>query len=232
MEPAPHNSSRRNQTDPDLIAGLKGPRSPKGCPTRPVQVFIAFGGRMPMLDSPKGCPGQPEGLPYEIVARYNSRLTAQEDNRLATVIVRPSTKLLKLSYLLAAGLAFGIAIYNSRRDEALAWLYIVPALLFIWTAVKHFGRRFQTMTIAGNRLRYESGMLSRSARTLELSRVQDVVVEQSFTQRLLGVGEISIETAGERSRLVMKGIDRPRQVADLILDTAHQGSGEQWSKES
>jgi uncharacterized membrane protein YdbT with pleckstrin-like domain len=144
------------------------------------------------------------------------------------VIVRPSTKLLKLSYVLAAALVFGIAVFNSRRDEALNWLYIVPGLILVWTAVKHFVRRFQTMTIAGSRLRYESGIVSRSTRTLELTRVQDVVVEQTFTQRLLRVGAISIETAGERSRLVMNGIDRPREVADLILDTAHKGTGEEW----
>lgn len=152
---------------------------------------------------------------------------------MATVIVRPSTKLLKLSYVFAILLAVGIGVFNSRREEPpLNWLYVVPALVLVWTAVKHMARRFKTMTIAGSRLRYESGMVSRSTRTLEITRVQDVVVEQTFMQRLLGVGNISIETAGERSRLVMNAIDRPRAVADLILDTAQQGTGEEWQQKS
>jgi uncharacterized membrane protein YdbT with pleckstrin-like domain len=146
------------------------------------------------------------------------------------VIVRPSTKLLKLSYGFAAGLAFGIAVLNSRRDEPLLWLYVFPVLILIWTAIRHFGRRFQTIRIAEGRLHYETGIVSRSTRTLELGRVHDVCVDQSAAQRLLGVGTISIETAGERKQLVMKGIDRPRDVADYILDAARTGSGEQWQK--
>jgi uncharacterized membrane protein YdbT with pleckstrin-like domain len=148
------------------------------------------------------------------------------------VIVRPSTKLLKLSYVLAAALAFGVAVLNSRRDEPLLWLYAVPAAILVWTALRHIGRRFQTITIAEGRLRYETGIVSRSTRTLELSRVHDVCINQTLAQRMLGLGSISIETAGERNQLVMKGIDRPRDVADYILDAARPRAGEQWQKRS
>jgi uncharacterized membrane protein YdbT with pleckstrin-like domain len=148
------------------------------------------------------------------------------------VIVRPSTKLLKLSYVVAILLVLAIAALARDGDESLMWLYLIPALLFVWTAVKHFGRRFQTMTISGGRLRYEAGMISRKTRTLELNRVQDVVVDQTVMQRLMGVGDISIETAGERSRLEMKAVDRPRDIADHILDVARQDTGEQWPTKS
>jgi uncharacterized membrane protein YdbT with pleckstrin-like domain len=133
-----------------------------------------------------------------------------------------------VSYALAVGVAVAVAVYNSGRDEPVNWLYILPALIFIWTAVKHFARRFQVMTLSDGRLRYESGLVSRSTRTLDLTRVQDVSVDQSFGQRLLGIGNISIETAGERGGLVMKAIDRPRQIAEYILDSSRQGTGEQW----
>jgi hypothetical protein len=36
------------------------------------------------------------------------------------------------------------------------------------------------------------------------------------------MGDISIETAGESSRLTMSGIDRPQVVADQILEAAHK----------
>jgi uncharacterized membrane protein YdbT with pleckstrin-like domain len=133
-----------------------------------------------------------------------------------------------VAYAFAVGMASAIAAYNSRRDEPVNWLYLLPALLFVWTCIKHFARRFQVMTLTDGRLRYDSGLVSRSTRTLDLTRVQDVSVDQSFGQRLLGIGNISIETAGERGGLVMKAIDRPRQIADYILDSARQDPGEQW----
>jgi uncharacterized membrane protein YdbT with pleckstrin-like domain len=64
-------------------------------------------------------------------------------------------------------------------------------------------------------------MASRSTRTMEIHKVQDVRVDQSLTQRLLGTGNISIETAGETSRLTLVNIDRPQYVADRILEAAH-----------
>jgi uncharacterized membrane protein YdbT with pleckstrin-like domain len=137
-----------------------------------------------------------------------------------------------VSYALAVGIAVAIAAYNNGRDEPVNWLYAFPALIFVWTAIKHFARRFQVMTLSDGRLRYESGLVSRSTRTLDLHRVQDVSVDQSFGQRLLGIGDISIETAGERGGLVMKAIDRPRQIADYILDSSRQDTGEQWRQQT
>ena len=57
---------------------------------------------------------------------------------------------------------------------------------------------------------------------MEVSKVQDVRVEQTFMDRLLNLGTISIETAGETSRLTMAGMEEPQQVADSILEAAHK----------
>jgi hypothetical protein len=44
---------------------------------------------------------------------------------------------------------------------------------------------------------------------------------------MFGVGNISIETAGESSRLTLEDIDDPQAVANRLLDCAHQGSTSQ-----
>ena len=80
------------------------------------------------------------------------------------------------------------------------------------------------MTLSGDKLRYESGFLSKTTRSIQLSKIQDVRVDQSIAQRMLGAGDISIETAGETSRLTMHNVDRPQEVADYVMDAAHRGS--------
>ena len=75
------------------------------------------------------------------------------------------------------------------------------------------------MTMVGDKLRYETGMLSKATRTIQLSKVQDVTVRQSLGQRIAGVGDLSIETAGESSRLTFPNIDGPQVIADRIIET-------------
>jgi uncharacterized membrane protein YdbT with pleckstrin-like domain len=63
-------------------------------------------------------------------------------------------------------------------------------------------------------------MMSKSTRLIQLPKVQDVRVIQSVGQRMFGVGDISIETAGENSRLVVENLDSPQQLAEQITDLA------------
>lgn len=101
------------------------------------------------------------------------------------------------------------------------WMPVAATALLLWPAAKWLPIRFNVTTLSGDRLRSETGMLSKSTRNLMLSRVQDVGVSQSLFQRIMGVGDIWIETAGVSSRVVLSNIDNPQQVADMLLDVAH-----------
>jgi len=48
-------------------------------------------------------------------------------------------------------------------------------------------------------------------------------VHQRAGQRMFGVGDLSIETAGEASRLTIPEIDRPQQIADYINNLSRSG---------
>jgi uncharacterized membrane protein YdbT with pleckstrin-like domain len=139
------------------------------------------------------------------------------------VVVRPSSKLLKpvytLSFILIA-LAYG---FNNNRTERMDWLVIPPLLLLAWTVFRHVKLRFVSLTIAAKRLRYDVGMLSRSTRTMELAKVQDVHVNQTLFQRMLGLGNLTIQSAGETGQLSINNIDSPHDVAHFILETARKG---------
>jgi uncharacterized membrane protein YdbT with pleckstrin-like domain len=88
---------------------------------------------------------------------------------------------------------------------------------------RHLLNRLTKMTILDDKLRYERGLLSRSTRTILISRVQDVTVHQRVGQRLFGLGDLSIETAGEASRETIVNIDRPKEIADHINELSQKG---------
>ena len=60
---------------------------------------------------------------------------------------------------------------------------------------------------------------------MELAKVQDVRFDQSFGQRIINTGDLSLETAGESSRIVMRSIDNPKVVAEHILELSRQLRG-------
>jgi uncharacterized membrane protein YdbT with pleckstrin-like domain len=99
----------------------------------------------------------------------------------------------------------------------------IPWLLLLWPAVRALRRRLTKTTIAGDRLRYETGVASKSTRNIQLSKIQDVRVDQRLQQRIFNVGDLSIETAGESSRLTIHNVDDPQALADEIMNRVQKG---------
>jgi uncharacterized membrane protein YdbT with pleckstrin-like domain len=146
-------------------------------------------------------------------------------------VIRPTMKFIKLGYaavvvsIVAGAVLFFTMIPPDNEWRNKPWVIAVPALLLIWPIRRHIAQRFTKATIAGDKLRYEVGALSKSTRNISLPKVQDARVDQSVVQRMFGVGNLSVETAGETSRLTMRNVDQPQQVADEILAASHNTAG-------
>jgi uncharacterized membrane protein YdbT with pleckstrin-like domain len=146
-------------------------------------------------------------------------------------VIRPTLKFIKLGYALVLLLIVAcVVLYftmippdNEWRDRP--WILVIPVLLLVWPIRRHIAQRFTKATIAGDKLRYEVGALSKSTRNISLPKVQDARVDQSVVQRMFAVGNLSIETAGETSRLTMRNVDQPQQVAEEILAASHNTTG-------
>lgn len=146
---------------------------------------------------------------------------------MADLTVRPTAKFLKAGAILAGlvFLALEILCVTSWNEAAgTPLIMLVPLLILAWPAVRAINRSFTKAVIAGDRLRYETGITSKSTRTIQLSKVQDVRVDQGLMQRMFNIGDISIETAGETSRLSIPNVDSPQELADEILNRSQHGA--------
>ncbi len=140
--------------------------------------------------------------------------------------IQPTAKFLKAGAVLtgivvlcleAAYLVWGTSVAGT-------WIMVVPLLLLLWPASRAVQRKFTRTVISGDRLRYETGMVSKSTRNIQLSKVQDVRVDQRLAQRIFNIGDLSIETAGETSRLSIFNVDNPQALADEIMNRAQRGA--------
>jgi uncharacterized membrane protein YdbT with pleckstrin-like domain len=141
------------------------------------------------------------------------------------IVVHPTLKFVHAGY--AVSLILILAAFFVQRefwDNAPWWSPLILSLLLLWAATRHIKRLAMKLTVSPDKLRFETGILSKSTRTIQLGKVQDVRVDQSLKQRLVGVGTLAIETAGEASRLVIHDIDQPQALADEIMRRAEFAS--------
>lgn len=146
------------------------------------------------------------------------------------IVIRPSLKLIWAAYTAIALLVVAsVALYSMGLYGNVHWgVALLPAILLLWPMKRHFQNRFTRLILSGDKLCYETGVLARSKRLIQITKVQDVRMDQTLTQRMLGIGNLSLETAGETSRLVLRNVDSPDHAAETILRIAHanaEGSG-------
>jgi putative membrane protein len=140
------------------------------------------------------------------------------------MVIRPTLKMVRFLHWVVFLVALAILIYIQNSPASHDWWWLVfPALILVYATFLQIRRRFTVMTVLGDKLRYETGVLSKSTRNIVVTKVQDVRVEQTLAQRMMRVGDLSIETAGETSRLTILMIDNPQEVADQLLDASHEG---------
>jgi putative membrane protein len=149
------------------------------------------------------------------------------DGTVPDLTIQPTTKFLKAGFLLALVAVIGLEIgclvsWNAAAGTPLIMLF--PPLILLWPAMRAMRRRFIKTVISGDRLRYEVGVTSRSTRNIQLSKLQDVRVDQTMVQRMFNIGDLAIETAGEGSRLVIRHVDHPQALADEIMNRAQRGA--------
>ncbi len=145
-------------------------------------------------------------------------------------VIRPSMKQVKMWYwaaLLVIILAVAVHVWYLMplRNPSWVhqpWLPAVAALMLLVPIRRHIRRQLEKMVITGDKIRYEVGWLSKTTRNIQLSKIQDVRVDRSLGQRLLGVGDIAIETSGETSRLEMDNLDHPQAIADDIIAASQE----------
>jgi uncharacterized membrane protein YdbT with pleckstrin-like domain len=137
------------------------------------------------------------------------------------VTIRPSMKTVWLVYgLVIIIIAACFWVYFTYAPDKPRWLLIIPFVALLTPVNMHLHRRMVTLRFQDDHLTLETGFLSRTRRTVDTAKIQDVTVKQTIGQRLMGVGDLVLESAGEGSRMAIANLDRPREIADAIINSS------------
>ncbi len=135
--------------------------------------------------------------------------------------IRPTQKWIRIQYwtvFLVCCLCVGLYVNRfADKPSPWVWLLAVPALFFFFPLRGQLRRHFTKVALAGDKLRYESGLFSKTTHTIPVSKIRDVHAHQTLGQRLLGIGNVTVETAGEASALAIANVDDPQGLMEAIL---------------
>ena len=124
--------------------------------------------------------------------------------------------------VIALGATLALAVTVSSRVEGdLQPVALVPTLLLVgasllWVLVRYAKWATTSFVITTDRLIHRHGVLSKSGREIPLERLNDVSFHQTLFQRLLGSGDLLIESAGERGQQMFSGFPHPERTQNRI----------------
>ncbi|WP_434045783.1 MULTISPECIES: PH domain-containing protein [Sorangium] len=111
--------------------------------------------------------------------------------------------------------------------KAWFWSYVAAGVLslvlvgLVWLGVLHWKRKSLHYKITDRTIDYEAGLLTRRVETLQLWRVHDIDLRQSFMERLLDIAEIRVFTRDASDpELVIRGLPASRELFEAIKNAA------------
>jgi uncharacterized membrane protein YdbT with pleckstrin-like domain len=118
-----------------------------------------------------------------------------------------------LGVTIGATIAVIILDLPSWLQYALLALALINLLWLLARLAKWVTTNFVVTT---DRLIYRSGVLAKSGKEIPLERLNDISFNQSIFERIIGAGDLLIESGGERGQQSFTDIRRPQQVQNEI----------------
>ena len=131
--------------------------------------------------------------------------------------LRPLAFLLNLLVLLAAAAGTVVlALTPATLPFAIPTALLALACGFVWARWAILARA-ERLTITNKRVVMARGILSKSTIEMLHKTIQDIEVDQTFADRLWGIGKVSISNAGqENDEIIIHAVKNPYRVRSVI----------------
>jgi len=107
-----------------------------------------------------------------------------------------------------------------KTNGAVSWIVTAAALLvLIWFPARGFvDWATSHFVVTSDRLIHREGLVSKSSMEIPLEAINDVRFDQGVIERMVGAGDLVIESAGTRGQEVFSNIRNPESVQKTIYE--------------
>ena len=123
--------------------------------------------------------------------------------------------------VVAAIVVFSAVDNNIARYPMLV-LTLVAA---VWFVVRYLKWNTTNFVVTTDRLVYRSGVVAKHGKEIPLERINDISFHQSIFERMIGAGDLTIESAGERGQQPFADIPKPSAVQNEIYRQMEAAKG-------
>lgn len=161
------------------------------------------------------------------VARRPETAVVRETDEAEVFSITPTLMFVKVGYVGAALASIVIiALFAVFLPFVAIWIAIPLALAALAVpAYYHLRQRMVRYTLTDSKITIDEGFIFQNSRNIPLSKIQDVSVSSTVTQRMLGFGNLVIDNASEAGgKVILRNIDTPKQYADVLLKQIRESS--------
>ena len=132
--------------------------------------------------------------------------------------------------IIAAVIVAVLVLANDLHDivKILAGIALVAAAA--WLAIRWARWVTTNFVVTSDRLIFRHGVLSKSGVEIPLDRVNTIFFNQSLFERMLGSGDLVIESAGERGQQHFTDIRKPSLVQNVIYQQIEDNENRKFDR--
>ena len=105
---------------------------------------------------------------------------------------------------------------DDRKSYLTYPIGVIALATLVWVIVRYLKWRTTYFVITSDRLIYRNGVIGKSGIEIPLERVNNVNFKQGIFERIIGAGDLLIESGGEDGQQRFSDISHPDKVQNLI----------------
>jgi uncharacterized membrane protein YdbT with pleckstrin-like domain len=119
-------------------------------------------------------------------------------------------------------------VFAATQTDVAALKFALAGLLLltvIWLLVRYAKWATTSLVLTNDRLVHRTGILGKSGREIPLDHINDISYKQRIFERLIGAGDVAIESAGERGQELFEDLPKPGRIQNEIYRQIEASKG-------
>src|SRR4051794_36211725 len=112
------------------------------------------------------------------------------------------------------------------------WVWAVVVLGWaVWLAIKYLDWRFTHFVVTDQRVIFRTGVLAKRGVEIPLNRINNINFRQGIWERVIGAGDLEIESAGKDGQSTFEDVRHPDGVQHIVYEMieTNEHRRAQWS---
>lgn len=119
---------------------------------------------------------------------------------------------------LVAFIVLSIAVQSAfdPPDAVTLAMLAIGVVLMVWFLARYSKWSTTNFVVTTDRLIHRTGVIAKHGKEIPLERLNDISFHQSIWERIIGAGDLMIESGGERGQQTFSDIRKPATVQNII----------------